>query len=188
MKKFFASATFIFAFGAYALYQNIGDSSLAYNSSSAVVQSGQSAPTARSEPIAISVPPPEPAPAPTPSPAPVPAPTPTPVPTPVPTPPPASKPKGQYIDGSYTGSTADAYYGYIQVEAIISGGKLADVRFLQSPRDRSSSRYFNGQATPILRSEAIAAQNAQVDGVSGASDTSAAFQESLASALTRARS
>ncbi len=29
----------------------------------------------------------------------------------------------QYKDGSYTGSVADAYYGYIQVRAIISGGK-----------------------------------------------------------------
>jgi uncharacterized protein with FMN-binding domain len=93
---------------------------------------------------------------------------------------------GKYVDGTYTGIAADAYYGNIQVEAVISGGKLANVVFLQSPNDRSTSRYINQQAMPELKAEAIQAQSANVSGVSGASDSSAAFKESLASALSKA--
>lgn len=96
-------------------------------------------------------------------------------------------PTGKYADGTYTGSAVDAYYGTIQVNAVISGGKLADVVFLQYPNDRSTSRFINQQAMPELKAEAIQAQSANVDGVSGASDSSAAFKESLSSALSQAR-
>jgi len=92
-----------------------------------------------------------------------------------------------YKDGSYTGSTADAYYGYIQVKAIISGGKLTDVEFLQYPNDRGTSIEINSQAMPLLKQQALQVQSAHVDGVSGASDTSQAFMESLGSALQQAQ-
>ncbi len=114
-------------------------------------------------------------------------PTPTPVhnnPTPAPTPTPVSS--GQYKNGEYTGSVADAYYGYVQVKAIISGGKITDVQFLSYPNDRNTSRSINSQAMPILKSEAIRAQSAKVNIVSGATDTSLAFRQSLASALVKA--
>lgn len=39
---------------------------------------------------------------------------------------------------------------------------------------------------PYLKQEALQAQSANVQGISGASDTSAAFQQSLASALAQA--
>lgn len=109
--------------------------------------------------------------------------------TPAPTPAPAPKPKpiGQYKDGSYTGSVADAYYGYVQVRAVISGGKITDVQFLDYPQDRNTSRYINSQAMPYLTQEAIQVQNANVDTVSGATETSRAFRESLASALSKAK-
>ncbi len=94
---------------------------------------------------------------------------------------------GTYKDGTYTGSAADAYYGNIQVQVTIGGGKISDVQFLQSPNDNGTSRFINSQAMPLLRQEAIAAQSAQVDVVSGASDSSQAFQQSLASALQQAR-
>jgi uncharacterized protein with FMN-binding domain len=105
----------------------------------------------------------------------------------IPVPPAAPKPRGQYIDGSYTGSVADAYYGNVQVRATVAGGKLTKVTFLQYPNDRSTSVSINRQATPLLAQEAIQAQSAKVDGVSGASDTSAAFVQSLASALAKAK-
>lgn len=91
-----------------------------------------------------------------------------------------------YKDGSYTGSVADAYYGNIQVQVIISGGKITDVKFLQHPQDNSNSVYINSQAMPYLKQEAIAAQNSRVDVVSGATDTSYAFVQSLAAALAKA--
>jgi len=95
---------------------------------------------------------------------------------------------GKYIDGSYTGTAANAFYGYVQVKAVVSGGKLTAVQILEYPNDRSTSRYINSQALPYLEQEAVAAQSASINTVSGASDTSQAFRESLASALTQAKS
>lgn len=91
-------------------------------------------------------------------------------------------------DGQYTGSAADALYGNIQVKAVIQGGNIVDVQFLQYPNDRSNSIRINQQAMPYLKQEAIAAQSSQVDIISGATDTSYAFIQSLASALTQAQS
>lgn len=93
----------------------------------------------------------------------------------------------QYKDGSYTGNAADAFYGNIQVQVTISGGKITDVVFLQYPNDRGTSVEINNQAMPMLKQEAIQAQSANVDGVSGATDTSQAFIQSLSSALNQAK-
>lgn len=95
-------------------------------------------------------------------------------------------PRGKYKDGTYTGSPADAFYGNIQVQAVISGGKITGVNFLQYPNDRGTSIMINQQAMPYLRQEAIAAQSANVDIVSGATDSSMAFRQSLQSALNQA--
>jgi uncharacterized protein with FMN-binding domain len=94
---------------------------------------------------------------------------------------------GLYKDGQYDGVTTDAYYGIVQVRAIIQGGKLTDVQFLSYPSDRSYSREVNNIAMPILKSEAIKAQSAQVNAVSGATNTSRAFIQSLSSALNAAK-
>jgi uncharacterized protein with FMN-binding domain len=116
---------------------------------------------------------------------PAPEPTPTPVPVPVPTPTPVAA-SGQYKDGTYTGSSVNVFYGYVQIQATVQGGKIADVKFLSYPNDRNTSRYINSQAMPLLIQQALQAQNAQVDGVSGATDTSQGFVESLTSALSKA--
>jgi len=93
---------------------------------------------------------------------------------------------GAYKDGKYVGKAADAFYGNIQVEAVIQGGKITAVRFLQYPNDRRNSVEINQQAMPYLQEEAIKAQSAHVNGVSGATDTSQAFVQSLSSALLQA--
>ena len=98
----------------------------------------------------------------------------------------AAQSSGQYKNGTYTGPSVNVFYGYVQVQAIIQNGQLADVIFLQYPSDRSTSRYINGQAMPLLKQEAIQAQSAQVDGVSGASATSGGFVQSLGDALAQA--
>lgn len=98
-----------------------------------------------------------------------------------------SVPGALYRDGSYTGSTDDAQWGVIQVKAIIQGGKITDVQFLQYPNERSRSVEINNYADPILTSEAIQAQSAQVDAVSGATDSSIAFAQSLSDALASAQ-
>ena len=96
-------------------------------------------------------------------------------------------PGSLYKDGSYTGSVADAQWGYIQVKAIISNGKITDVQFLQYPNERDRSIMINSYADPQLTSEAIAAQSANVDTITGATDTSQAFIQSLSDALSQAK-
>lgn len=94
---------------------------------------------------------------------------------------------GLYRDGKYTGPITDAYYGNVQVAVAVSGGKITDVQFLDYPHDRNTSIRINSYAMPILKSEAIAAQSANVDTVSGATATSGAFYDSLSSALAQAK-
>jgi uncharacterized protein with FMN-binding domain len=119
--------------------------------------------------------------------------TPTPTPgssssnLPTPTASPTSKPRGQYKDGSFTGSVQDAFYGNIQIQAVISSGRITAVNFLQFPNDNRTSQYVNSQADPMLAQEAIQKQSASVDIVSGASASSQAFQASLADALNQAK-
>jgi uncharacterized protein with FMN-binding domain len=91
----------------------------------------------------------------------------------------------RYRNGSYTGSVANAEWGYVQVRAVIQQGKLADVQFLEYPNERSRSVQINREANPELTSEAIQAQSSQVDIVTGATDTSEAFIQSLIVALTQ---
>jgi uncharacterized protein with FMN-binding domain len=91
-----------------------------------------------------------------------------------------------YKDGSYTGSVADAQWGYIQVKAVIAGGKITDVQFLQYPNERQYSVQVNSYADPQLTQEAIQAQSAQVDIITGATDSSEAFMQSLSDALSQA--
>ncbi|TSA44228.1 FMN-binding protein [bacterium] len=101
---------------------------------------------------------------------------------------PAPKPVGSgYKDGVYTGSVADAFYGLVQVKATIANGSISDVAFLSYPNDQENSRYINSQAMPLLTQEAIAAQTAHVDIISGATETSLAFRESLGVALAAAK-
>lgn len=104
------------------------------------------------------------------------------------TPPPSSA-SVTYKDGSYTSPVVqtDRGYGPIQVKAIISGGKLTDVVFLQMPSMPGHTTEVTAMAEPILKQEAIAAQNAQVDIVSGATQDTQAFQQALASALAMAK-
>ena len=89
-------------------------------------------------------------------------------------------------DGTFTGTSEDAYWGNVQVAATISGGKITDVKFLQYPNSHQTSVYINQQAMPYLQQEAIKAQSANVQTVSGATYTSQAFQQSLQSALSQA--
>ncbi len=97
-------------------------------------------------------------------------------------------PTGAYRDGSYTGNQADAHWGTVEVVAVITNGQLSDVQFMQYPNHRDLSKEINYQAMPMLTQEAIQSQRANVDIISGATDTSEAFITSLSSALAQAAS
>lgn len=94
---------------------------------------------------------------------------------------------GIYKDGTYTGKIADAFYGNLQVAAVIQGGKLTDVQFPVYPSENNNTKKISETDLPLLKQEAIAAQSANVNVVSGATQVSQAFEESLASALAQAK-
>jgi uncharacterized protein with FMN-binding domain len=94
-------------------------------------------------------------------------------------------PTSGYVDGTYTGSQANALYGVVQVKVVVQGGQIADIQFLSHPTGNHSNQ-INDRATPALVQEAIANQSANVQVVSGATLTSRAFMESLQSALNQA--
>jgi len=77
-------------------------------------------------------------------------------------------------------------WGPVQVTIIVTGKRITDVRS-SAPMERPRSAYINKQAIPLLRSEALQAQSANVDLISGATMTSEAFDASLQAALKTAR-
>lgn len=92
----------------------------------------------------------------------------------------------KYKDGVYDGSVEDAVYGDLQVEVVISSGRIIDVTELKYPNDNHTSIAINRQALTILRQEVIDRQSAEVDLVTGASDSAPAFKRSLSTALAKA--
>lgn len=182
MKKIFLSFSVGVAFLSYLVYQRIGLSPAnpslqgSLNSPSESLSEIAAADTPKENTLPIQTKKPAPTSPPSPSNAAIVSPSPA-----------QSQPKGMYKDGTYQGSRNNAYYGYIQVKAVIQSGKITDIQFLEYPNDRRQSVSINTQALPYLKSETIQAQNAQVDTISGASYTSQAFRESLASALVQAK-
>jgi uncharacterized protein with FMN-binding domain len=96
--------------------------------------------------------------------------------------------QGQFKNGTFTGARENAFYGQVQVQVVIQDGKISNVQFLDYPKDRRTSARSNSIAIPYLQSEAIQAQSANVDIISGATLTSEAFMASLQTALDSARS
>ncbi len=79
-------------------------------------------------------------------------------------------------------------YGIVQVQAIFApDGTITSVSTLQVPNEDRESVSINNQAVPILNSEVLTVQSANVDTVSGATYTSNDYQRSLQSAIDTAR-
>ena len=93
----------------------------------------------------------------------------------------------RYRDGRSIGPIADAYYGVVQVQAVIRGGRVVAVNVLRHPNHSGTSRSINSRALPQLEQEVISAQSADVHAVSGATLTSHAFIRSLSEALRHAK-
>ncbi|MDE3101934.1 MAG: FMN-binding protein [Chloroflexota bacterium] len=84
---------------------------------------------------------------------------------------------------SVTGQVIDTQFGEVQVKVTLSGKRITDVQALQLPFDRARSAYISQVAGPMLRSEVLQAQSANIDIISGATYTSMAYGQSLQSAL-----
>ena len=84
------------------------------------------------------------------------------------------------------GSVAQTRWGPVQVQVTIAGGKVTDVTAVEYPQDNPRDQEINSYAIPALHDQAIQAQSAQLDGVSGATVTSDGYRESLQAALDAA--
>jgi len=97
--------------------------------------------------------------------------------------PPPAPPATTPVTKQYTGSVASTQYGNVQVQITVSGGRMTDVQALQLPSDYARSQQISDYAGPKLRQEALDAQSANIDTVSGATYTSDGYRQSLQSAL-----
>jgi uncharacterized protein with FMN-binding domain len=108
-------------------------------------------------------------------------------------PPPGTVPPTKSSPTTTTGTTrtvdgdpVDNQYGTVQVRVTLQGNTITAVTALQMPFDRERSQYISQQAEPYLRQEALQAQSAQINLVSGATYTSDSYAQSLQSALDKA--
>jgi uncharacterized protein with FMN-binding domain len=76
-------------------------------------------------------------------------------------------------------------YGDLQVKVTMSGTRITDVSVVQINESDPRSASIDQSAVPQLRQEAISAQSAHIDAISGASYTSQAYEQSLQSALDK---
>jgi len=84
--------------------------------------------------------------------------------------------------GTFTGAVVQNPFGQVQVQITMAGGKITDVTALQLP-NHGRSGFISQSVAPILQGEALAAQSANIDLVSGATYTSDAYAQSLQSAI-----
>jgi uncharacterized protein with FMN-binding domain len=85
-----------------------------------------------------------------------------------------------------TGSAAQTKYGPVQVQLTVANGQITAVDAVVYPTSSSRDRQINARAIPQLDQEALTAQNAKIDTVSGATYTSTGYRTSLQSALDQA--
>ncbi|HZU75715.1 MAG TPA: FMN-binding protein, partial [Dehalococcoidia bacterium] len=140
---------------------------------SGALNAGAGLPAAQSSPRPSSTPPGA-----TPSGAPPGGGTPTASPTPAP---------AGLKNGAFTGQDFPNQFGDVQVQVIVSGGRITDVKPLQYPTDRPQSAYISSQAIPMLHDEVLQAQSAQIDIIGGATFTSESYAQSVQSALSQAQ-
>lgn len=94
-----------------------------------------------------------------------------------------ASPTATNVSGVFTGPAVEMEYGPVQVALDVQGGKIVDVKAVQYPVDRPRSQFINAQAVPLLRSEVLQAQSANINVISGATFTSEAFANSLQAAI-----
>jgi len=87
---------------------------------------------------------------------------------------------------SATGSTVNYNFGTIAVQVTVDGTKITKIT-VPSLNDGGNyrSQSIDAMAIPVLTQEAMSAQSANIQSVSGASYTSAGFAQSLQNALTQ---
>ncbi len=96
---------------------------------------------------------------------------------------PAAQPAAKGGTVTVVGSTVQTPYGPLQLSVTFNGSKISDVKALQYPDWHGYSVQLNQYAIPQLNQQAVAANSANINGVSGATFTSQAYMQSLQSAI-----
>jgi uncharacterized protein with FMN-binding domain len=87
---------------------------------------------------------------------------------------------------TFTGTLATDQYGQLQVKLSVKNGRITKVGFTTFVANDGHSVQIDQSAAPVLIRETIAAQSAHIQGVSGATYTSDAYQQSLQAAIDKA--
>jgi uncharacterized protein with FMN-binding domain len=96
-------------------------------------------------------------------------------------------PAGTHLeDGDYESDKVTFEWGDLRTRILVTGGKITTVQIMSYPDHRSQSLYLIQLADPILTSEVIKSQQSKVNVVSSATNTSIAFQDSIAGAIIKA--
>ena len=85
-----------------------------------------------------------------------------------------------------TGDAEDTRYGPVRVKITVTNGKVTAVDAVEYPQNSPKDQQINSYAIPQLDQEVLAAGNAGIDMVSGATFTSDGYIRSLQSALNKA--
>lgn len=86
-----------------------------------------------------------------------------------------------------TGQDISYRYGDIKLRVTERGSTITRIEVVEEGATDPRSAQINSQAVPMLQQEAMTVQSANIDGVSGATFTSMAYQEALQSALDHLR-
>ena len=86
-------------------------------------------------------------------------------------------------ESTAVGDAVSFRFGTVQVEVTIADGRIVAVQTLQMPDEDRHSLSISQEVEPMLRESALAAGDADIDVISGATYTSLAYAESLQSAL-----
>ena len=104
---------------------------------------------------------------------------------PVPAGAPSASPRSSAVV-TVNGPAVDTAYGPVQVQVSLRGGHVVRADATTYPQDTGRSQEINTQAVPMLDAEAVRADSARVDTISGATFTSGGYQQSLQAALDAA--
>lgn len=88
--------------------------------------------------------------------------------------------------GTYAGTAVETRFGTVQVQVTIKAGVITDVTALHLTDQEQRSVQISARAAPLLRSEVLSAQSANVQTIGGATFTSDAYLTSLQAALDAA--
>jgi uncharacterized protein with FMN-binding domain len=84
---------------------------------------------------------------------------------------------------TFTGTREENPYGAVQLEITVDGSRMVDIRAIEMPDSESRSDQLSDQVSVQLEAEALREQGADLDTVSGATETAISYRDSLRAAI-----